>query len=412
MRENIDISKMEISNKIKVVITHPSQLSERWMKYYCLEDLSKEFDVEFWDCSDVAYPSFKVAHPLVNKYLHVIDSLETFRSSLSKLPKDTVLVSEVHRNAKTYSFHEIQSSYFPQITYVCFYGNDIECVNLEENWKNVSRNTFNWRDIVYRIPYVHDGIRWFLHHTEPDYNEKKMARKCAELYKDYYEIASTKNANYRINHPDLEQYLQIKDKAKLQEGRYIVFIDDFFPYHPEILASMGNVDVDRIANVYHQRMNAFFENIEQRIGCKVVIAAHPYANYKSNNPFNGRDIFYGKTAELIKDCDAVCMHGSNAYAYVALYDKPIALILSEVQRNSEVFRLTNLCGKTFKLPVYSIDKSSEYGNIMFEKMDSVLRKKYIDYYLGDMIHLASNKEYLLKYINEIHTKIMDNIKRK
>ena len=84
----------------------------------------------------------------------------------------------------------------------------------------------------------------------------------------------------------------------------------------------------RLAPLFYGSLNSFFSKVEQHFGCKVVIAAHPSSVY-TNNPFDGRDIIYNKTCELIKDCTAVCMHTSNALSYAILFNKPLALLTNK-----------------------------------------------------------------------------------
>lgn len=78
--------------KIKVVYIHPSQLSERWLQYYKLDELQNIFDIEYWDCSAFANPSFKAQEMLIRPYLYVLRNENELRENLTRIPKDSLIV--------------------------------------------------------------------------------------------------------------------------------------------------------------------------------------------------------------------------------------------------------------------------------------------------------------------------------
>ena len=396
---------MANNHKYKLVITHPSQLSERWVNYYCLDELNKVFDVEFWDCSALAYPSFTVANPLQREYLRVMTSLEQFKENIQKLPKDTILITEVHHNAKTYSFHKIQGHFCPITAHIGFYGNDIDRIWPSEK-NGIKGIVPKFKDYFYRSKTIKRFIKWLFHHKDADYYENIMKTRAQDCYKYVFSMSCVKGSGYQINHPDFERYLIIKNQKRLIEDRYIVFIDDFYPYHPELFVYHEINNLDEVAEAYHKSMNRYFDFVENNKNCKDVIAAHPYANYKEKNPFNGRDIYYGQTPLLIKDCEAVCMHCSNAYSYVALFNKPVAFVTNNALEISTLGFGTRLYGEKLCIEAINIDDSTEEKLAQFAYMDNELRLKYIDDYLGNLSNPISNKELFIKYLNEFHDKYL------
>lgn len=394
-------------NRIKLVITHPSQLSERWVNYYCLNELSKVFDVEFWDCSALAYPSFTVAHPLTPGYLRVIHTLQEFEDNMKRLPKDTVLITEVHHNSKTYPFHKIQGHYFPHFAYIWFYGNDIDRVFVEGNYTLKDRRISGIKGALYQSNILRNLIKWLFHHKDADYQESRMTNKCKDSYTDCYSMSCVGTSAHRVNHPDFEQYLKVKEESsRLIQEPYIVFVDDYYPYHPEAHICDGENE-DAVAEAYHKTMNEFFDYVEKQYQCKVVIAAHPYANYLDYNPFNGREVYYGKTAPLIRDSQSVCIHCSNAFSYVALFDKPVAFITNEALDKSNIGSATHMYSEKFKMPIILTDGINSYPNPLFVKMDADLRKKYIMDYLGDIDLPQPNSVLIQKYLKEFHDQLVN-----
>ena len=326
------------------------------------------------------------------------------------MPKDTVLITEVHHNTKTYPFHRIQGKCFPKHAHINFYGNDIARIwSKKEDCYPEESYIRSIKSILYRSRLVRDFAKWVFHHRDEDYHENRMRKKCAKCYSECFNMSCVRGTNHRVNHPDFDQFLSIKDSARIIEQPYVVFIDDFFPYHPETNVNYEIDNLNEIAVAYHQTMNSFFDYVEKVMKCKVVIAAHPYANYLTNNPFNGREIYYGKTAQLIKDCEAACQHCSNAYSYVALFNKPIAFVTNCALEKSSGGFATRLCGERFGIQAFYTDDLQTYPMPLFRRMDDSLRRKYINDYLGDMSDPRPNKELIRKCIEEFHVSLLERI---
>ena len=403
-------------DKIKLVITHPCELSQRWVSYYCLDELCKNFDVEYWDCSAIvtAYTSGKMQYPIKRDYLVVIDSLKMFKSVMRQLPKDTILITEIHYNQYTLDIHRIQSTYFPTYAHINFYANTQ--MHLSERLKNgkfvsvrkkskiktalgAVRNRLTKNPLISDIDYI------LCHFTEKNFKEQFAIRKISKWYKFVWELSSANGSLHRINHPDYEQYL--RDRENANPSRTIVFIDNYFPFHPEIAYCEPDIDVSHVAQEYYSSLNKFFDKLEKIYNCHVVIAAHPSSIFKTN-PFGGRKLFMGETSSLIRDCQMVCMHTSNAFSYVVLYNKPVALITNTAYRRAR-FQMQRLayCGDNFSIPVIDIDEELDLSRI-FNEVNTGIRKKYISDYLADETLKANNAELITKYLIEFHDWLIDN----
>ena len=403
-------------NKIKLIITHPSQLFERWIKYYCMDELAQVFDLEYWDCSSIVTPSYIVPNPLSRPYLRVIHSIKEFETKISELPKDTVLITEVYQCAENYKFHKTQSKYFPNVLHFNFYGNIITHIDLDETSTidtvpKPRKKHNSIKSILYKSDIIRALIKWIFHPKGRNFIQLYLDGKCRQLYSQHTEISCVKSDSQRINHPDFETYLSIKNEPRLIPHKYAVFIDTFFPYHSE--SYLGEVipsNIDEIAQKYYESLNTYFQQVKSKLGVPVVIAAHPYANYKENNPFENREVFYYQTARLIKDCEAVCIHGSNAFSYVALYDKPVEVIINSAIKGTYFGNAAELTAAKLHLPIYDTDKSLTVVP-SFEKISNELRVKYIDKYLGDINTQKSNKELLIEYINAFYIQSRNYLKK-
>jgi len=130
-----------------------------------------------------------------------------------------------------------------------------------------------------------------------------------------------------INSSDYDKYLSILNTPSIIKDRYILFLDEYLPYHPDFL--MFDIKpVDSLS--YYKYLNFFFEKIEQKFGLKVVIAAHPKAKmYHTKNFFNNRSVIFDKTSELVKNAEFVLAHMSTAISFSVLFEKPTVFLLSD-----------------------------------------------------------------------------------
>lgn len=117
-----------------------------------------------------------------------------------------------------------------------------------------------------------------------------------------------------------EECLLNKDKERIIRDKYCVFVDQFLPYHSDLIAKGIKIDPKQ----YYSRLNALFAVIEKEYNIKVVVAAHPKADYKLHSEcFPNNSVYYNQTCRLIKDSEFVIYHFSDSLSYVAVYKKPV-----------------------------------------------------------------------------------------
>jgi hypothetical protein len=83
----------------------------------------------------------------------------------------------------------------------------------------------------------------------------------------------------------------LSEKTRPVEGSFAVFLDINLPYHTD-LKIVGWPTIE--PHEYYASLNRFFDLLEERFGIKIVIAAHPKANY-GREIFQGREIYCGMT---------------------------------------------------------------------------------------------------------------------
>lgn len=168
-----------------------------------------------------------------------------------------------------------------------------------------------------------------------------------------------------INYFDYDKYLYAINEMTppLISGNYCVFVDQYLAFHPDV-AICGFKDVD--AEIYFRDLNAYFKHIEKTYEVKIVIAAHPKADvYKTNNPFDGREIIFDKTCELIKYSKFVLTHHSTAISYPILFKKPIVFLNSMELRNKmpDLWDLTAFWADVLSSDLVNFDDESTYHSL-------------------------------------------------
>jgi hypothetical protein len=159
-----------------------------------------------------------------------------------------------------------------------------------------------------------------------------------------------------INYFDYDLYVKARgdNGSRLVTGRYAVFLDINLPYHSD-LALCGYSRINPLE--YYRSLNRFFALLEREQGIKVVIAAHPRADYDST-AFEGRQNFRLVTAELVRDSEYVLSHTSTSMSYAVLNKKPLIFIYTDamaVAYKTKFIREMRVYADYLGAPVYNID---------------------------------------------------------
>ena len=127
---------------------------------------------------------------------------------------------------------------------------------------------------------------------------------------------------------DYDIFLEVDQQLeRIVDEKYCVYLDDYIPYHPDNKKVGLENTFKNIADSYYSKMNSFFDYIEKMYNLKIVIAAHPRAEYnKIGNVWQGREIYYNKSICLIKYADFCMMHASTSINFPVLYNKPIIFL--------------------------------------------------------------------------------------
>lgn len=136
----------------------------------------------------------------------------------------------------------------------------------------------------------------------------------------------SKAETVKINSDDYDNYLRLKDSVNIVNHDYILFLDEYLPFHPDTyLFNIKNVK----PKDYYPELNDYFTEVEKQFNMPVIIAAHPKANrYKEEDFFDNRKVYFGKTAELSKYAHFVIAHDTTSINYPITFNKKLHFITS------------------------------------------------------------------------------------
>ena len=195
--------------------------------------------------------------------------------------------------------------------------------------KSLFKSGFLFKKIISamrkRLKYTHIKMQlsnFIYRHT--DFYQKPTFVAGSGLYGRNELLSMTKSRHY-ISVPSND--LEWKYVPNLINEPYCVFVDDGVLYSPDKNLNSGKKQTTSSVRNYSDSINRVFDLVENTLNVKVVIAASFKFDYKNNDIFGNRDIFYGKTNQLIQHSNLVLGHSSSATWQALVNFKPIILLL-------------------------------------------------------------------------------------
>jgi len=282
--------------------------------------------VEYWDLSIIYFPNVKYSEIVDGDWVKKISSIKLFKKFLSEKNVNTIFFINFPFNYRVLRIYLLLSRRKANLTLIAKgmiplpsrggkqFARTLLSVDAFKNIKMMFLNRFSLFLKLFGLIKTFDRI----------YYSGDESLKIAGLG---YTLDVERAELIAINSSDYDKYLQIIGKESMGLDKYVVFLDEYFPFHPDFLMFATKV-VD--SEEYYESINQFFFEIEQRYNVKVIIAAHPKAEkYHSRNFFNGREVFFNRTAELVKDSEFVLAHMSTSISFSVLFKKPIAFITTD-----------------------------------------------------------------------------------
>ena len=366
---------------MKIVYLVNGPLTSRWQSYYCLDAVAEHYDIEFWDCARLVEFPNKVSAAIQRPYVVENITFDNIEDHLRQLPKETVIVPEIAIAPSNYRIFKIIAKYVTIAIQTDFWESPLAF--------NITGPTIikNSRESLYQRVKKIVTLKAF------DWWWKKHFKT--------FVFSTNPKAHFVLNYPDVEKYYQLERDNHHNKGRYVVYVGQYFPFHSDTQRLEG-ADVVRLAPSFYKSLNAFFAKVEKGLQCEVIIAEHPSAKH-IENPFNGRQIVYYQTAELIRDSVAVCMHFSNSSSFVILYDKPVALLECDAIRQTMRFcRHNREFARALGREVIDMDSVTNISSL-FIPIDKDIRQKALALLLREDKQL--NAELFVQYFDEIENKV-------
>ncbi len=347
----------------KIIIIDHEPFTVRRKAIFYVDELSKRgLEIEFWDCSSFFHPGMLLPDTIEDKRVRKFQCLSAIEQALIHTDiAQTLFIVEAFNCWNNRRFFALLARY--------------NCYTIrQEMYATAVLTEMSFVEKLFHTP-VSVLFKAVIHRLEA-----LLYKEYKKLHKIHYNLKiSSGNApdiDVHINHPDWELFQDIKDKPSLFSRPYAVFIDEYFPLHPDLLFFYKQKPGD--AGHYRKVLNLFLKKTEEKYGLEIIIAAHPKSNYDTDS-FAGRKIIKGQTVQLVKDAQFVFMHSSAALSFIMMFDKPLMLISTNDYEHAHVlYRNMLQISELIELPIYNIEKSLQGEP---EKIKEGIRKKYIYSYL-------------------------------
>jgi hypothetical protein len=167
-------------------------------------------------------------------------------------------------------------------------------------------------------------------------------------------IAGVKHcgAIVRTHNFDYDIYLALAKSPRATSERYAVFIDQDYCFHPEYIYQ--SIRPLATPKKYFPALCNGLKAISDALKVQVRVAAHPRSTYQQRgvDAFAGFGVEYGRTAELIKDCEVVVCHDSTAVQFAVLFGKPTIFVTTdELMITQEGTAIATMAAELGKSPI-------------------------------------------------------------
>jgi hypothetical protein len=370
-----------------------SNFSERDYIRYGIEIFKdNRYNITIFNVAEIVIPMRRENIENNNVSLHVehIDSLENF-SDLVQQHSGSVYISLMGFSLGILPLYRILSQ--NKCKYGAIYTNAIPLLHKSNNYfiKTINRfKLFTFKRLYYHI-------------KKQLYIKSSLTRAF-----DFVIVGGEKSLLNieNINHKTMVVFTHTMDydlflnsSSYIANEDYFVFLDEYTPYHPDW--GLFNIDNSKIADSYYGKMNSFFEKLEKKYHKKIIICAHPRADYtKIGDVWKGREIVYSQTLSYVKNAFACITHASTSTNFAVLFKKPVIFVtmyeLKDIYDHYIYAVAKALNSDVLQLETFNID-----NNIVMNPDLSV----YYEYKIAYIKTISSEEKYIWdifidKYLKE------------
>lgn len=355
----------------KIIFISFSHLTDKYVRDFYIDYLlSKGAVVEFWDIVTLVREEYAEAGMQTPDYLHVIMTWGELEAKLILPENDKAYyVMIVAFSGRFMKMFRLLSKYNCQMIYF-----DLGFMPVIGTFKPLISKIFNHLCHPWRlVKMMFNQIKVSLYKRIGLIKPFSIVFSVGDLQKG--KCFYTKKI-VPINMWDYEHYRNaLAEKKRIVKCRYAVYLDVNLPYHNDLdIAGLKKLD----DHSFYRSLNKFFDLLEKEQGLRVVIAAHPTANY-SGETFLGREISRLKTAELVRDAEYVISMHSTSTGYAVLNEKPIIFIYTNEMLalyEESIMSTIKAFSSYLDSPIYNIDKIVHGSQIVIKNINKECYGRY------------------------------------
>jgi hypothetical protein len=354
----------------KIIYVSYSHLCEKTERDWYINYLrSQNVAVEYWDLLPLLIGEVEESNSKSSDYLRMPRTHEALETLL-RVPenRDAYYVMLINYEGRTVKLYRLLSKYNARMLFIA--------------WAFPGERSGRWYQVLHGVfsnPLKLAG-KVLNRIKATAYRRFKIVKPFEVFFAAGQTLATSNQYAARIvptNTADYDNYIRVQSSVvRVVKGRYAVFLDIYLPYQSD-REICGLQPIDPFN--YYQSLNRFFELLEVKYGIKVVVAAHPKADY-SLETFHGREIYRGLTPELVKDADFVISHHSASISYAVLNRKPLIIIYTnEMKRlydHTVVMRLHRSIASYLDVALYNIDELEQSDQVAIKEIN----QEYYDNY--------------------------------
>ena len=308
-----------------------------WEDYFIDYMIEGGIAVEYWDLSKVIYPEIDSSHHPTDSIIRKLrDTSDLSERLKAESRTETLFLAQVTYEARSVPLFRMLKAYSCQTSFFARGNIPIptakEIASTRDNrGPLLARMIRVLKKVMDKVPHRYALFCKIIGITKTHDIVFKAGNTGMQTIGVGARLEKSRARIVDINFFDYDKYMTVRaEKENLVEGDYCVFLDEYTPYHPDFLL-LGIPSVE--PSKYYTSMNSFFKKLEAKFNTRVIIAAHPKADYKIN-PYDGRQLFVMKTCELVKNARFVISHSSTSISFAVLFNKPLIFIY-----NDEMLRL-------------------------------------------------------------------------
>lgn len=378
-----------------IYISHEPLTKFLYKLFYLEEVQSAGIEVEYWDCSNISWKGILLPDMISAPYIKKIKDVQSFYKEISQTNlNNTIFSVELRQDKTNLELFKILSNFNCYMIRFKLFENAVLPITLKEILRSIQSGKI-----------IKDAINRF----RCNYEKKRIINLYRKNKIKDYDIQfspSNNSGNVLINHPDYDEYL--KHKNPTIGKKHIVYIDNYFPFHPDIKTFNKNINQVNITQHYKE-MNAIFNKLEEKYNVEVIIAAHPKSNYQ-NNEFQGRKIIKYKTQELISNANLVILHSSNAISFAVAYNIPFMFISTSQYKliKTEYYRMRRL-SSYFKAPIITINNIDKELQTPYQISTEYIKKYKYAFLTKPNIEYQFNKDIIISTLNNSFKKLNKHV---